>query len=103
MRLQPVAQQEQATHRRLELRDLLRPLAAPAGHAYARGHLGLVHIKPPGTLNDRLHDCLLSNDNSGSSPAEPREQTSLMGVLEGNSPVYRRDSNAMLTTGSQAP
>jgi transposase len=31
-----------------------------------------VHIKPGGTLNDRLHDCLLSHDETQSSSAEPQ-------------------------------
>lgn len=64
-----------------------------------------------GSLPGEFLDAFLRGGDDGvggvvvffEAKALPQQQTSLMGVLEGNSPVYRGDSNAMLNTGSQAP
>src|SRR5438874_1513803 len=103
MRLQPVAQRQQPPHRGLKLRELLRPPTAPAANTHTRSHLRLVHVQPGGAPDDRLHHCLLSNDETTIVVRGASKQTTLMGVLYGNSPAYRGDSGAMLTAGSRAP
>jgi hypothetical protein len=101
--LQPVAQRQQPAHGGREFCHLLRSLTAPAGNTHTRRHLRLVHIQPGSTLDDRLHDLLLTNDEHWSSPVGPQKQTSLIGVPYGNSPAYRGGSSAMRTAGSRAP
>jgi hypothetical protein len=83
VRGQPVAQRQQALHRRLKLRDpLLAPTARP-GNPHARGHLRLVDIQRARTLNDRLHRSLLSPDHDATVARGAQLQTSLMVVLNG--------------------
>ena len=105
VRLQPIAQPNEASHRRRELRHLLRARRVCCRHAYTRGHLGLVHIKPSDTLKNRLHLNPPSlDDDNDTSPARAPDTDESDGRAHSNSPESRgRPSRQTRATGSQAP
>jgi len=86
VRLEPVAQNQEAAHRGLELLHVCDPLPTFVRNPNTRCHLRLVDIERSGALHDHIHhDLPLENDTIVAHQG-PRKLTSLRSVL------YRQQS-----------
>src|SRR5207253_1659072 len=101
VRLQPVAQREQALHRRLELRDMLLTPPRATRNTHTGRHLLLVHIQRRRPLDHRLHRYSHHLDDTiaawGASETDESD-----GRARSDSPGCRQGSRAKLIAGSLA-